>query len=88
MPERSVSTVLDELHELLERAEDLDAGDRDALRTAATEIRSAVDRGLDGEQDSGQLAGLRSRIERFETSHPTLTETLRRLIDQLSEMGI
>ena len=88
MPERSLSAVLDELHELLERADDLDVSDRDALRAAATEIRSAVDQGLHGEEQSGQLAGLRSRIERFETSHPTLTETLRRIIDQLSEMGI
>ena len=88
MPERSLSAILDELHELLEGADDLDAEARDALRDAATEIRSAVDQGLDRQEESGQLAGLRARIERFETSHPTLTETLRRLVDQLSEMGI
>ncbi len=88
MPERSLSAILDELHELLEGADDLDAEAKDALRDAATEIRSAVDQGLDRQGESGQLAGLRARIERFETSHPRLTETLRRLVDQLSEMGI
>ena len=80
-----LATVLDELHELLESAEDLDAPARDALRGAASEIQAAL------ESDAGarsQLDALRARIERFEGDHPRLTEAVRRLVDQLSEMGI
>lgn len=88
MPEDTrskLATVLGELHELLESADDLDAGARDALRDAAGEINDALD------SDDGigaPLDALRERIERFEGDHPTLTEAVRRLVDQLAEMGI
>lgn len=75
--------ILGELHQVLESAEDLDDSSRDALRGAVDEIQSA----LDADGDS-QLAGLRERIEHFEGSHPRLTEVVRRIVDQLSEMGI
>lgn len=74
--------ILGELHQVLESAEDLDDSSRDALRGAVDEIQSALD------ADASQLAGLRERIERFEGSHPRLTEVVRRIVDQLSEMGI
>jgi hypothetical protein len=82
MPDR-LATILDELHAELESAQDLDDASRDALRAAAAEIKESldVDRG-------SQLDALRERIERFEGSHPRITEVLRRLVDQLSEMGI
>lgn len=74
--------ILGELHQVLESAEDLDDSSRDALRGAVDEIQSALD------ADASQLAGLRERIEHFEGSHPRLTEVVRRIVDQLSEMGI
>jgi predicted nuclease with TOPRIM domain len=76
-----VSELVRELHQLLESAEDLDAESRGALRAAAEEI----DETLEG---NSTLDALRDRIERFEGSHPTLTEAVRRLVDQLAEMGI
>ena len=86
MAERSIEQVVDELHALLEGAEDLEDASRDALREAADAIRAALD-SEQGQPDSA-LQGLRDRIERFEGSHPRLTEAVRRLVDQLSEMGI
>jgi hypothetical protein len=79
MPDR-LATILDELHAELESAQDLDDASRDALRAAAAEIKESldVDRG-------SQLDALRERIE---GSHPRITEVLRRLVDQLAEMGI
>jgi predicted nuclease with TOPRIM domain len=76
-----VSALVRELHQLLESAEDLDAESQGALRAAAEEI----DETLEG---NSTLDALRNRIERFEGSHPTLTEAVRRLVDQLAEMGI
>jgi len=76
-----VTRLVRELHQLLESADDLDNGSRDALRNAADEIEET----LEGETT---LDALRERIERFEGSHPRLTEAVRRVVDQLAEMGI
>jgi len=83
--DRDLTEVLQELHELLESAHDLGEPEREALRDAASEIDAALD------DDAGlgaPLEALRTRIERFETEHPRLTEAVRRLIDQLADMGI
>ncbi len=79
-PER-VATLVAELHQLLASSDELDEASREALRAAADEI----DETLEGDST---LGALRERIERFEGSHPTLTEAVRRLVDQLAEMGI
>ena len=86
MPERSLRKILDELSELLEGGEELDEEAREALREAAGEIESALE-SKDFSLES-QLAALRQRLGRFESSHPRITEIVRRLVDQLSEMGI
>ncbi len=86
MPERSLRKILDELGELLEDPTELDEESRQALRDAAGEIESALE-SKDFSLEA-PLAALRQRIGRFETSHPRITETIRRLVDQLSEMGI
>ncbi len=83
--DRRLTAVLEELRELLEGADDLDASAREALGGAAAEIQSALD---SDEETGSQLSALRERIERFEGDHPRLTEVVRRLVDQLSEMGI
>lgn len=93
MPERSLRRILDELHESLENAGDIDEAGRQALRGAADEIREALDaepaaRGGEGEVNRSVSDRLSAALEQFEESHPTLTETVRRLVDQLSDMGI
>ena len=79
-----VAELVNELHQVLEDASELDDSARDALRTAAGEIREA----LEGDEDEGALGALKDRLERFEGDHPTLTEAVRRLVDQLADMGI
>ncbi len=86
MPERSLRKILDELRELLEGGQELDPESREALRDAASEIESALE--SKDFSPGSQLAALRQRIGHFESSHPRITETVRRLVDQLSEMGI
>jgi hypothetical protein len=85
MPDQDLTKIVDELTEHLDGVEDLDAGSREALQEAASRIRDA----LASEEPTGSLLdGLRERLERFESNHPTITETVRRLVDQLSDMGI
>jgi hypothetical protein len=76
-----VTALVQELHQVLESADDLDDSSKNALRSAAGEIEETL------EGDS-TLGAIRDRIERFEESHPTLTEAVRRVVDQLAEMGI
>jgi len=85
MPERKLTQIVNELTGRLDEEADLDEKSRDALRGAAASIRSAL---ASEEPTDSQLAGLRERLERFEGAHPALTEVVRRLVDQLSEMGI
>lgn len=88
MPERKLRQILDDLHQRLEGSPELDDDTQAALRGAAQEIQEALE-----EQREPSLADeLRDQmgqaIARFESEHPKLTETLRRLVDQLAEMGI
>jgi predicted nuclease with TOPRIM domain len=82
---KRLAAILEELHRVLESARDLDDEAREALRAAAADIRQALD---EGSGAASQLDALRTRIERFEGEHPRLTEAVRRLVDQLAEMGI
>jgi predicted nuclease with TOPRIM domain len=82
-----VTELVDELHRVLESADDLDDHSREALRSAASDIRISL-AAEGGEADESPLDALRERLERFEGEHPTLTEAVRRLVDQLADMGI
>ncbi len=88
MPERDLRDILTELHEQLEQATELDEDTRAALRGTAEEIRSTIE-GAGAEQiESGLRERLSDALARFEGSHPRLTESVKRLVDQLAELGI
>ncbi|GIW96999.1 MAG: hypothetical protein KatS3mg111_0332 [Pirellulaceae bacterium] len=78
--------TLQQLHELLHEAEDLTEEDRAMLRQAAEEIQATLD---DEHVDSASLAHrLVESTKKFRDSHPMLTNTVGRLADLLSQMGI
>lgn len=86
---RALREVLDELHEALDASVDLDEEAREALARTAGEIRENLERDRGPE---GGWQALRERlaetIERFEESHPRLTEIVGRVAESLSELGI
>ena len=88
MPERTLRQILEELHARLSESEDLDPESRRALEAASAEIHEA----LDAEDHSRVSGGMRERLSEalaeFESSHPRLTESVKRLVDQLADMGI
>ncbi len=91
MPESRLRRILAELHKGLESADDLDDGARQALRGAADQIQSALDKGApeaDGTLGRAVSARMSKAVSRFEGLHPRLTEAVRRVVDQLAEMGI
>ncbi len=87
-PEPSLSEILDELREAIEDPDDLDEALRAELRGAAQEILEALDPDHERELSGSLRDRLTDTLERFEKSHPKITETIGRLADALSDMGI
>jgi hypothetical protein len=87
-PEKLRATVA-ELERQLSESQSLDDESRQALEQAIRDIRLSLEAQETGTPERHTLIGrLRSAVERFEGSHPTLTGTMMRLIDGLGEMGI
>jgi dsDNA-specific endonuclease/ATPase MutS2 len=84
----SLNEIIDELREVLEAPDDLDEELRAELRSAAEEILEALDPDHERELSGSLRDRLTNTLERFEKSHPKITETIGRLADALSDMGI
>ena len=81
-------TTLRDLEAELASLETLDEETRAMLQEVAGEIQ-AVLATRTATQPPGHVRGrLRDAIDQFETSHPTLTGVLSRLVDTLGQMGI
>jgi len=89
MPERArtLSQILDELHTALENAPEIGEESREALRTAVDDIRDALER-PDAERSGSLGDQLAAVVERFEISHPQLTQIVGRIAEALSDLGI
>lgn len=78
---------LEELHAELARTQNVDPKSRELLADVQRDIETALAR-----SDEPAHGSLRERlaaaIEHFETSHPVLTATMGRVMDQLANMGI
>ncbi len=87
-PGPSRNETIEELREALEAPDDLDEELRAELRSAAEEILEALDPDHERELSGSLRERLTNTLERFEKSHPKITETVGRLEDALSDMGI
>jgi predicted component of type VI protein secretion system len=78
---------LQELHAELARTQSVDPESREMLEHVRRDIESVLERS--DEPGRRSLRGrLEAAMERFEASHPVLTETMGRVMDQLSNLGI
>ena len=82
-----LSRRLSELHAELARTQSVDPKSRELLEHVRRDIESVLER-----SDESGRSSLRDRleaaIEHFETSHPVLTATMGRVMDQLANLGI
>lgn len=99
-----IEELLRQLHDELAEADNVDAELSEKLRGTAAEIQTALQRqpspsatddeasGNDDDASDSESPGvidqLRDAAERFEDSHPTLTNTVGRIADALSQFGI
>jgi hypothetical protein len=78
--------ALQQLHSALASIDSLEPDEAERLRRAASEISGTLDR---KDVDSATLARkLYAQTESFQDSHPVLTQTVGRIADMLSQMGI
>lgn len=87
MPDRDLRPLLETLRAELQRTGDLDDASRDLLRSVEDEIQHALERSGEAHPESF-TDRLRETLDRFEESHPALTEAVGRVLDQLAKMGI
>jgi hypothetical protein len=91
MPERlkKLQATLDELESELHSLDSLDLHTRELLEEAAREIQAALDaRDPDQFEPHSIAEQLQEAARRFESSHPTLSAIVGRMIDVLAQMGI
>ena len=85
--------TVEELHGELETVHIADPDIRELLNGAIQDIRAALDRSAQQPQaaqpDHESIVGrLDEAAQHFEESHPTLSGTIRGVVDMLSQMGI
>lgn len=83
---QTLDQTLNELHDQLADAQDLDEAQKTRLRHAVEEIQKTLD---DSKVSSASLATqLKQAVSQFEQSHPALTSSIGRIADLLAQMGI
>jgi hypothetical protein len=88
MPTQRLRALAAELHEELERTDSLDDEGTQLLRGVREEIHELIETSADQREPDGLLSRLRASIQRFEGTHPRLTEIAQRISDTLSQAGI
>jgi uncharacterized protein DUF4404 len=87
MPSDHLRELLEALHEELRRTKAVDDRSRTLLRAVDGDIQDALAR-TGGAQSESFIERLRETIDRFEGTHPALTEAVTRVLDSLVSMGI
>jgi len=90
MPKRELEQLLDELARELEQDGALDPDEIEALGDLQTRIGRvlAAEETPPTSDEQGVTEPLAEYIDRFESTHPTLTMTLGRIMDALNKLGI
>ncbi|MGB5623285.1 MAG: DUF4404 family protein [Gammaproteobacteria bacterium] len=90
MPKRELEKLLGELARELEQDDALDPEEIEALAGLQTRIGRvlAAEETPPGGDEQGITEPLAEYIDRFESTHPTLTMTLGRIMDALNKLGI
>lgn len=83
---QTLEETLQDLHDQLSRTEDLDAEEVAMLRHAANEIQATLDQA--DVSSAGLARRLQEATQHFSETHPRLTQTVGRIADLLSQLGI
>ena len=90
MDNQELRKLLEQLDSEIEQTESVDEKGQELLRDLASDIGELLARS-EGEKDQAQtsmLERLADSISYLEVTHPTLTQTLTRVLETLSNAGI
>ncbi|MDD0973969.1 DUF4404 family protein [Pseudomonas fontis] len=87
MPARELQEQLDTLREQLEQNPPLSLEERDHLQELMQQIEAEMKLEA-ATPDNNLVDGVNLAVERFEVEHPSLTATLRSIVQSLQSMGI
>ncbi|MGV8842718.1 MAG: DUF4404 family protein [Pseudomonas sp.] len=88
MPAQQLQQQLEILRNQLAEEPPLSEEDRASLYVLTQEIEAQLARNAAAAPDATLVDGVNLAVERFEASHPTLTGTLRNILQSLANMGI
>lgn len=89
MPKRELEQLLDQLERELQQDHALAPEELEALGDLQIRIGQVLAAGAGtADAEEGVAEPLAEYIDRFESSHPTLTMTLGRIMDALNKLGI
>lgn len=88
MPERALQSQLQQLRDQLHQTNTLSESDRVALHNLLQDIGERLGEGQSPQNQQPLLDSLNLAVERLEVAHPSVTATLRSIIQTLMNMGI
>ena len=88
MPVSQLHQQLQDLRDQLAEDPPLSDEDKAALIELMSEIEVQLAREIASEPDARLIDGVNLAVERFEASHPTLSGSLRSILQTLANMGI
>jgi len=88
MPAQQLQQQLEILRNQLAEEPPMSEEDRATLYVLTQEIEAQLARNAVAAPDATLVDGVNMAVEHFEASHPTLTGTLRNILQSLANMGI
>jgi hypothetical protein len=90
MDKQELRKLLDQLHSEIENAESIEDSDREQLRHLAGDIDDLLARSSSRTVNAQAplLERMEDSISYLEVTHPTLTQTLSKMLETLSNAGI
>lgn len=88
MDNNELRTMLEQLHGEIEHTESIDEKGRELLRELGDDIRELLARSEGAQTQPSVLKRLEDSISYLEVTHPTLTITLSKILESLSNAGI
>jgi hypothetical protein len=88
MDQQELRQLLEQLHSEIEQTDSVDEKGREMLRDLSADISKLLARSDAVPTESSILERLNDSISYLEVTHPTLTSTLARVLETLSNAGI
>lgn len=89
MENEKIHQLLKELHIELENAENIDEDSQQLLKNISRDVQKLITKEkTDLKKKNDIFESLQAAVEKFEGAHPSLTSTINKIADALSNMGI